>query len=140
MRRFVPLLFPIFFILGLKPDPGWAAKKNAVFQSPPARLIGVSNVSYSENAPGTFSVKGTLQNPTPEPREVVMRGQLTFYDQTAPKGDLPLFSLRKDTTLVLKPNESREVEVSLINEGAVPRGALRIESMIRIRRQRIWNY
>ena len=102
--------------------------------------MAVSNVAYSQTAPGKFLVTGNIQNPTPEPREVVARGLLTFYDQTPPKGDVPLFSLRKDTTMVLAAGETRALEVLLINEGGMPRGALRVEPVIRVRRQRIWNY
>ena len=131
---------PVFFLLSLISPPAGAGKTPPVFQSPPASLISVSSVAYSEKAPGKFLVTGTLQNPSPEAREVVVRGQLTFYDQSVPPGDIPLFILRKDTTLILKPSGSQSVEVPLINEGGLPRGALRIEPMLRVRRQRVWNY
>ena len=134
MRKFIPSFFFLCFIFGTlhafaKP-----------FQSPPVSQINVNNVSYSQTAPGKFVVTGDVQNPTPEPREIVVRGLLSFYDQSVAKGDAPLFSLRKDTTIVLAPSENRTIEIQLINEGKMPRLALRIEPVLRVRRQRVWNY
>ena len=51
-----------------------------------------------------------------------------------------LFALRKDMTVILKAGETRTLEVPLINEGSMPRGDIRIEPMMRVRRQRVWNY
>lgn len=140
MRRSFCFLIFLFLALEAAPPAARASQKSAEFQSPPVSQISVSNISYSETEPGKFLLSGDLQNPTQEPREVVIRGLLTVYDQTAPKGDLPLFALRKDMTLILRSGEGRTVEIPLINEGGTPRGALRIEPLIRVRRQRVWNY
>ena len=140
MRPRFFLLFSFFVILFWGSNAALPDGKNTVFQSPLPNQIDVSNVGYAESAPGKFLVTGNLQNPTRETREIVVRGLLTFYDKTAPKGDVPIFVLRKDVTIILKAGEGRSVEISLINEGGMPRGALRIEPVLRVRRQRIWNY
>ncbi len=113
---------------------------SAAFQSPSVRQISVVNIEYSQTSSDKFLLIGTLQNLTPEPREVILRGQLVFYDTASPKGDLPLFILRKDMTVILRGGESLPVEIPIINEGKIPRGSFRIEPMLRVRRQRLWNY
>ena len=131
----------LLFLIFLFWKPAFApASQNTPFQSPPVSQIVISGTNYSETAPGKYLLAGSVQNPTQETREVVVRGLLTFYDRTSPQGDVPLFVLRKDMTFILKAGETRPIEMPLINEGGMPRGALRVESLIRVRRQRIWNY
>ena len=141
MRKLIYAIFPLSLIFGIIPS-GLAHKSENLntFQSPPVSQINVNNVAYVQTAPGKFTLSGNIQNPTSEPREIVVRGILSFYDQSVRKGDVPLFTLRKDTTIVLTSSESRLLEIPLMNEGEMPRGAVRIEPVIRVRRQRIWNY
>ena len=100
--------------------------------------ISILNVHIQETPPFQYIVRGTVVNETAQEREVVLRAQAVMYDQTAPKGDLPIRVLRKDKTLILRPSEKREVEMTLIHEGRMPDVRFRVEPVLRIRRQRPW--
>ena len=102
--------------------------------------ILIENVQAKRLEHDRWEATALVMNVTEEPREVVLRGQITFYDQTAPKGDLPVSILRKDLTLILKPDEVRPVKIHFIDEGGAPKGSLRLEPFFRIRRQRVWSY
>ncbi len=100
--------------------------------------VSVDNVSLQQTQPFQYKVTGKVVNATEEPREVVLRAQAVFYDETAPKGDLPIRVLRKDITLVLRASETREVQAVLFEEGRLPDVRFRVEPELRIRRQRLW--
>lgn len=105
-----------------------------------AEAIHISDVTVKESTDKRFVVEGRLTNMTEESRDVIFRAQLFFYDKTAPKGDLPVSILRRDKNIVLKPWESRKVNEVFVSEAKSPRGSLRLEPLMRIRRQREWNY
>ena len=100
--------------------------------------ISVRNVRLQDKPPFQYIVRGTVVNETDHDREVVLRAQVVMYDQTAPKGDLPVRVLRKDKTIILKASESREVEMNVIQEGNMPDVRFRAEPVLRVRRQRLW--
>ncbi len=102
--------------------------------------IIIQNITASQSAADKYMVAGKVTNQSKEPRELVLRGQLTFYDRTAPKGDKPVMILRRDVTKVFKPGQTRRVKIPLIDEGATEKTSVRYEPMLRIRRNRIWNY
>ncbi len=102
--------------------------------------IQVESVRIETQSPGNYWLVGTVRNTTSEAREVTLRAQIVFFDRAAPEGDLPVALLRKDRTEILRAGEAREVRVTLLNEGTPPRGDLRLEPLLRIRRQRLWNY
>lgn len=103
--------------------------------------IQISDVSIETKAAlRQYVLHGTVKNHSAEPREVILRGQIVFYDKAVPKGDLPVMILRKDMTLVLRASEARTANIDLLNEGAVPKGSLRLVPSLRTRRSRPWNY
>lgn len=102
--------------------------------------IQITNISAREVSEGHYVLEGLVSNKTTNPKELVLRAQITFYDRTAPRGDLPLAVLRKDITIILKSGEERSLQIPLINEGKRWHGAVRLEPFLRIRRQRAWNY
>ena len=102
--------------------------------------IQVEGVSVDVAAPGRYVLSGTIRNRTEDPREVTFRAQVTAYDKSSPKGDVPVIVIRKDQTIILRPREKRKIEVTLFDEGIPPEGSLRYEPMIRVRRQRLWFY
>lgn len=113
--------------------------------NPPSSLcvwedIAIQDVMINRIAEDKYEVTGNVINQTEQPRELVLRGQVTFYDRTAPKGDKPVMILRRDITQVLKVKESRIVKILLIDEGATEETSLRPEPMLRVRRNRIWHY
>lgn len=101
--------------------------------------VHVSDVMLKESTDKRYIIEGRLTNMTDQSRDVIFRTQLTLYDKTAPKGDLPVSILRRDKNIVLKAWESRKVEIVFVSENQL-RGSLRLEPSIRIRRQREWNY
>ena len=102
--------------------------------------ISIQGITYLVHSPHRYEVIGSMKNETEEPREVVYRAQLTFYEKTAPVGDKPAFLVRKDVTIILRPGERKKIRTVLLAEGTPPKGALRAEPILRIRRQRPWNY
>jgi hypothetical protein len=110
---------------------------------PPLQAVGeirITNVAARQKTPGKFILTANVANSTGEPREVVFRAQLTFYDKTSPPGDLPATVVQKDFTIILKAGQERSLEVPIILEGKLPPGSLRMEPSLRIRRQREWMY
>ena len=102
--------------------------------------VHVDKIRYEEKKANFYVLSGTLTNDGGSPREAVVRGQLTFYDKASPKGDVPVAVVRKDITVVLRTGEIRNLEIPLYNEGRMPAGSFRAEPMLRIRREREWNY
>ncbi|MCI0597439.1 MAG: hypothetical protein L0Z48_13015, partial [candidate division Zixibacteria bacterium] len=100
--------------------------------------INVEGVRATVISPARYELTGNVTNTSEDAREVTLRAQITFYDRTAPKGDLPLDYLRKDITEVLRPGENRAVRVVLLRSGAPLHDAVRLEPFLRIRRQRVW--
>lgn len=100
--------------------------------------IDIQNVGVQDKPPFQYIVRGTVINTTTQDREVVLRAQVVMYDQTAPKGDLPVRVLRKDQTIILKASEQRVVELPVMQEGRMPDVRFRVEPVLRIRRQRPW--
>lgn len=110
---------------------------------PELRAAGEINLSapaLEQEPPDHYYVLGSATNTTGKTREVILRAQVLFYDKAVPKGDLPVIVLRKDVTLILKPQEKRELRIPILKEGFLPRLDLRVESQLRLRRQRVWNY
>ena len=102
--------------------------------------IQISNISLTEKAASKFLLSGDVVNTSNEPREVILRSQISFYDRSSPERDVPVAVIHKDMTIILKPQESRRLDIPIINEGAMPKTAIRTEPSLRIRRQRVWNY
>ncbi len=102
--------------------------------------IWIRNVNWEPKGAGKFFLGAEVTNMTSEPREAILRAQLSFYDKASPHGDVPLSILRKDTTIILKAYEKRRLELILIDEGSPLQAELRIEPSLRLRRQRVWNY
>ena len=102
--------------------------------------ITLQDIHLQEKAADRYSLEGKAVNTTEEPREVILRGIISFFDRSAPPGDIPVMSLQKDVTIILKSHEERDLSFEMINEGAKPQGALRTEPLIRIRRERVWKY
>ena len=102
--------------------------------------IKIEGVTVENQSPSRYVLSGSVTNASEETREVVLRGQIVFYERGTPEGDLPIAVLRKDITQVLTPWETRGLKILLLNEGAVPKTALRTKPVLRIRRQRVWNY
>ena len=102
--------------------------------------VAIGDISAESRTPNRYVLHGTVTNVVGDPREVILRAQIAFYDRTAPAGDLPLSVLRKDLTLILKSGESRKVTISMFREGTSMKGAIRMVPSIRVRRQREWNY
>lgn len=100
--------------------------------------INILDVKVLEKPPFQYKVQGTVVNETDHAREVVLRAEVVMYDETAPKGDLPVRVLRKDMTVILKAAEKRNVELTLIQEGRMPDVRFRVEPILRMRRQRLW--
>jgi hypothetical protein len=110
---------------------------------PAAHAVGeikIDKISVQQHSPDRYEVSAVLYNQTAEAREVVLRAQLFFFEDFAPKGDKPAMILRKDETIVLQRKEGRTVSVILLNEGTLPKAKLRLDPEIRIRRQRAWQY
>lgn len=116
----------------------------ALFLSTPLLLaageIQIESISMEEKSVHHYVLTGQVINSSASPRDVILRAQVSFYDRAAPKGDLPVMVLRKDMNIVLRAGESRKVEATFLNEGDAPRGAVRAEPALRIRRQRPWSY
>ena len=115
----------------------------ALFFPRPAQAVGeikIEKVGLRTFSPDHYFVTGQVSNTTQDSREVVLRAQVLFYEKGSPKGDIPAMILRKDRTLVLRPLETRKVKTRLLNEGDLPRSELRLEPVLRVRRQRPWNY
>ncbi len=125
---FFPLL--VFFLLGTLFVP-------CLFS---ADEIIIQDISAKEIAPQRFTLKYHVSNATVDSREVVLRSQIEVFDRAVPAGDLPVNILRKDQTLVLKPGESRDMSVDFVGQGQPAKGDLRVSPVVRIRRQRVWNY
>lgn len=102
--------------------------------------IQLDNIQLVSHLPDRYEVSVNITNAAFNSREIVLRAQVFFYDAASPKGDIPVMILRKDETIVMKSGEQRTITVKLINEGILPKGRLRLEPEIRIRRQREWNY
>ena len=102
--------------------------------------IKIENISLQMETPNKYLLFGNVKNETDKTKEVILRGQLTFYDRSSPKGDVPAAIIRKDITIILKAGEARNLEIILLNEGTTPEGALRMEPNIWLRRQKDWNY
>ena len=102
--------------------------------------IIIEQVYGREKEPQRFEIKANVTNTTKEAREVTLRAQIEVFDRMVPRGDEPLNVFRKDQNLVLKPGETRPLRVQFVGEGVPPKTATRIESTLRIRRQRVWNY
>lgn len=102
--------------------------------------IHVTNLSAAKLAWDQFQLHAEIENRTEVDQEVVFRAQITFYDRSAPVGDLPVSILRKDFIKILKVREKKVITVDLINEGSAIPGAVRMEPMLRVRREREWNY
>ena len=102
--------------------------------------ITLDSVRVLEQSAGHFQLTANVANTTSETREVILRGQITFYDRAVPAGDVPVMILHKTVALVLKNGESRAIDMTLLNEGTWPKGSLRMEPSMRIRREREWNY
>ncbi len=100
--------------------------------------ISILDIKVHNKPPFQYKVQGTVVNETDHDREVVLRAEAVMYDETAPKGDLPVRVLRKDTTVILKAAEKRNVEITLIHEGRMPDVRFRVEPVLRVRRQRLW--
>ncbi len=100
--------------------------------------ISIQNIGFEEFPPFKYKVSGTVKNETGETREVALRAQVVFYDEAAPKGDLPVRVLSKDRTIVLRASETRNIEVFLFKEGRMPDTRLRAQPQIRIHYQRLW--
>ena len=109
-------------------------------QALPVTVGRVDDVTYKQERQDVYTVTGYLKNEVSESREFVLRAQLAFYDTVSPAGDLPAAVLRKDITVVVTSGAGRQVAVTLINEGRMPRGSYRIVPMIRIRRERTFEY
>lgn len=124
-------LFAFLFVLGFVfSPPSFSSPLNIDIHDVEAELLG----------PGKYLVRGSIFNGSDTPREITLRAQVTLYDRTSPKGDKPVSIIRKDFIIVLRTEETRELKISLLNEGTLPKGALRIEPMLRIRREREWMY
>ncbi|MBN1689343.1 MAG: hypothetical protein JW893_09590 [Candidatus Omnitrophica bacterium] len=102
--------------------------------------VNIQHVAAKQRTPSKYVLTAELVNDSGEDKEVILRGQITFYDKAAPKGDLPVTSVRKDVSVVLRKYETRNFETLLIIEGTPPVGSLRMEPSLRIRRSREWNY
>ena len=103
--------------------------------------IKIDNVAVEKQSSTDYVISGVVSNTSDLAREIVLRVQLSFYERVSPPGDLPAAILRKDMTLVLKPAENRTLRISLYNEGSmILPTAYRLEPILRIRRQRPWNY
>lgn len=102
--------------------------------------IAIENVAVERKTSSQYVLSATVINQSPEPREVILRAQISFYDKAAPKGDLPVAVLRKDVTVVLRKEENRRLAVDLVEEGPKEKGSIRLEPSLRIRRQRPWSY
>ncbi len=114
-----------------------------MFFSMPARAEGeilIKNISLEELPPFQYKVKGLVSNNTGQAREVVLRGEVVVYDRSAPKGDVPVRVLRRDSTIVLKAREKRIVTLDFLLEGRMPDVPLRNQPVLRVRRQKPWNY
>lgn len=102
--------------------------------------ILIGEVQLTDKAVDRYSLSAPVTNTTGDPREVTLRGLISFYDRTSPMGDIPVMQLRKDITLILRPGEERQIDMNMIAEGSLPAGALRKEALVRLRRQRVWHY
>lgn len=102
--------------------------------------VTLQKISSKQLSFERYEISAVIYNQTPEPREVVLRAQIFFFEDFAPKGDKPAMILRKDETIILKRREGRAIKIILINEGDLPKAKLRLKPEIRIRRQRVWNY
>jgi len=118
----------IFLILSAAPD----------LQA--AREIEIGLARVVQLSEDRYNVLASIANKTPEPREIILRYALYFYDRSAPSGDIPIMVIRKDRTIILKRREQRTIKTLLIREGGQERGAFRLEPKVRLRRQRPWNY
>lgn len=128
MRRVLP--FFLSLVLALSFSSGLHA----------AGEIVIDGISLEQDPPDHYYVIGTVVNATNEPREVILRAQVLFYDNAVPKGDLPVIVLRKDKTMILKAQEKKTLRIPILKEGVLPRLDLRVEPQLRLRRQRVWNY
>ncbi len=100
----------------------------------------VEPATVQEVPPDRYTVSAPVFNKTDKPREVTVRAQIAFFDRVSPEGDKPVQVLRKDMTVVLKAHERRKIRVRLIDEGTVPKERVRLETRMRLRRQRLWHY
>lgn len=105
-----------------------------------AEEIRISETAVKELSADKFLVSAVLRNAYKSTREVTLRAQIFFFEKASPKGDKPAMILRKDETIVLRPQEVRKIHVKLINEGTRPKARLRLEPEVRLRREREWNY
>ncbi len=102
--------------------------------------IAISDIQAEQIENGRYHLKAQITNTTSETREIVLRSQIEIFDQNAPRGDLPVSILRKDKNWVLKPGESRALDDDFLAQGVPLKGEMRIEPLVRIRRNRVWNY
>ena len=102
--------------------------------------VSIKDILSREIAPLRYELSFQITNTTSDVREVTLRSQIELFDRSAPVGDLPVNILRKDQTMVLRAGESRDVMVHFVGEGPTPKGDLRVSPLVRIRRQRVWNY
>ena len=105
-----------------------------------ASVLKISEVSAERESPSIHWIHASLENTATESMETTLRFRLAFYDRNSPEGDIPVNVLRKDQTIVLKPNEIRKMDVKFLEEGASPLIPVRIEPTVRIRREREWKY
>ena len=98
----------------------------------------MDDIELQQDPPFQYKVIGEVINKTAEAREVVLRAQVVFFDQSSPKGDIPVHVLRKDMTVILRGSEKRNVAAVLFQEGHPPDVRYRIEPELRIRRTRLW--
>jgi hypothetical protein len=111
-----------------------------VSQAFAANEVQVEKLTLKKDPPDRYEISATVHNKSKERREVVLRAQVFFYDETSPAGDIPVMILRKDETVYLNRGEGRRIEFRLINEGTLPKVRMRLEPEVRIRRQRVWQY
>lgn len=123
------LILIFAFFLGVPIPQLWAAGE-ILIEPPNVKQLG----------PTRFRLTTAVTNQTDEPREVTLRAQISLYDQTVPKGDVPVSLFRKDKTFILRAKETRQLDELFVGEGLPAKGALRFEPYVRVRRQRVWNY
>ena len=105
-----------------------------------AGAIKISDVTAVRDSPTQHFVRANLHNTSDQMMETVVRSELAFYDRNSPEGDLPVHVLKKDQSFILKPQETLPLEAKFLEEGAPPSIPLRIEPLVRIRREREWKY
>ena len=114
-----------------------------MFCAPPllrAVDVTIDSAGYFQKTPLHYQLNGVVTNMGGNTLEVVLRGELVFYDAGVRKGDIPLRVLRKDITVIIKPGQNYPVLIDFFMEGKLPRASVRIEPVLRARRERVWLY